>query len=202
VRNAVRDEDLVADRFFLDADGRGRDLASGRHVAVVQRAIVRRWRDWECARIDEWLDAASGRLVDFGRTGAHGWFEARLMTGRLVATDVRAAARIASVIACAVSAGASHVDVGSGTRRAMAALFIAARALRLAGYVPVRASLPVPSAIERAVRHRHLGFLLCGERDSSPAAACWWRAASIAPRHHLVVDCGRQLHGRLRVDAG
>jgi hypothetical protein len=186
----VRDDDLVGDRFFVDDDGRWRDLATGRQVDLIRRVIDRRWAERELALIDEWYDARGGRLVDFGRTGTDGWFEARLKARRRAAIDVGGAAGIAAAINDAVCGGASHVYVGDGTRRrSVAALFVAARALRRAGYVPIRASLPIPPAIERALTHRHVAFLVGGERDRAPVAAHWWRAASIAPRHHLVVDC-------------
>jgi hypothetical protein len=186
----VRGDDLLADRFFLDVDGQWRDVATGRLVDVVRRAVDARWPAWERACVDEWHDPQGGRLVDFGRTGADGWFEARLKAGRRAAIDPEIAAATAAAIERTMSGGGSHVRVGRRSPRGPgAALCVAARAARLAGYVPVRASRQVRPAVDRALGHRHLAFLVCGERDRSPVAACWWRAASIAPRHHLVVDC-------------
>jgi hypothetical protein len=193
----VRDSELVGDRFVIDGDGRWRDLATGRDVELVLRAIDGRWRAWERALADEWHDGRSGRLVDFGRTGADAWFEARTANRRRRAIDGRADTLIAAALARAMNRGESYVRVGGDARhRAGAVLFIAARAARLAGYVPLRASLPLSAVFERVLIHRHIAFLVDGKRDRAPAAARWWRAASMTPRHHLVIDCSA------RSDAG
>ncbi len=194
----MQDSEFVGDRFFVDVDGRWRDLATGRHVDLVLRDIDWRWPTWERVLADEWHDGRSGRLVDFGRTGTDAWFEARATDRRRRAIEWHAATTIADALERAMDRGESYVHVGNEARhRAGAVLFMAARAARLMGYVPFRASLSVSTAFERALSHRHVAFLVDGERDRAPAAVRWRRAASITPRHHLVVDCSARFDVRI-----
>jgi DNA-binding NtrC family response regulator len=188
--------ELAGDRFLRAGRVGWIDLATGAAMRVDVGALPVDWAARERALTAE-LTAGDTFLVDFGRVGVAGWFEARRDgrpaarrgqcalasdRGHRVAELIGMAARDAGrrgarIVECPVAAGEDAERLAEA----------AARDVRRIGLVPIRAGPSVPPALMAALARRHVALFVWDEAGMR-AIDEWRRALSAAsPRVHVIV---------------
>jgi hypothetical protein len=187
-------QQLIGDRFLVDATGRAIDLATGWAVRVIVRPIDDDWgriegrlKDESRARRTSWP-----RLVDFGRVNADEWFEARsprrTQVSDRMADACRTAANQVVSIAGAGPAGIRHVRVVSPRAGVTALASAIATEVRPLGFLTLRADAPLDPALVDVLAHRHLVVLYRSNTNRAPVIRWIRDLPGISPRPHLVVE--------------
>ena len=99
--------ELIGDRFLRNRSGQWIDLATGGLAIVAVHSIEDEWNLVE-ARLGDELYAPAERsrlLLDYGRIGVRGWFEARAATRAVSGTATEHARVIAGPTGCSKPAG-------------------------------------------------------------------------------------------------
>ncbi len=173
------------------------DIVSGRRVSLrlgAQPPDVDR-RDRLCREASS-VFGTGRRLVDFGKQGSLGWFEAETSDVEAPPAPMRQLVWPQAVaLGEAVADGrvGGHVTIeapaGAGFQQFCEQL---ARKMRDTGFVTVRADVPIPYRLRRHLMHRHL--VLLAVDDAAHAFAAGWIAqlVLVSDRRHVLIERTRE----------
>lgn len=183
---------FIGDR-FVSVGHTWLDIVSGRQATVRAGAPPPRPESRERLCRERWaVVSTSPRLIDFGRQGANGWFEAESRLAVVPPRPMRhllwpQVAELADAIAAEELSGHIAVAAPAGAGFQMFAEQVARR-VRDAGFVTVRADAAIPYRLRRQLMHRHLVILAMS--DSAHAFAAGWLAqlVMISDRRHVLIE--------------
>lgn len=183
---------FIGDR-FVRVGHQWLDIVSGRHVSLRVGAPPASIDERERVCRERWAVISIGaRLIDFGRHGSIGWFEAEAHVPMPPPAPMRQLVwpqvpEWAAAIADGRLSG--HLTIGAPPGAGFQVLVEQlARQVRGAGFVAVRADAPIPFRLRRQLMHRHLVLLVMN--DAARACASGWLAqlAMVSDRRHVWIE--------------
>ncbi|TAK12121.1 MAG: hypothetical protein EPO35_11720, partial [Acidobacteria bacterium] len=183
---------FIGDRFVSIGHG-WLDIVTGRAVSLRVGAPPADLAARERACRERWsLMPTGNRLVDFGRQGSVGWFEAEQSEPAAAPITLRQlmwpeVGELSGAIAAGDVTGVVSIDAPPGTGFQILCGQLA-RAVRDAGFVTVRVDAPLPFRLRRHLLHRHLVLLVADDQARAFAAGWLAQLAIMSDRHHIVIE--------------
>jgi DNA-binding NtrC family response regulator len=191
---------FIADRFLCEGRAGWRDLATGLSVALTVAPFDPRRHGPAGLERERALSGPPGgamtrdaMLVDSGRTGLGGWFEARTACGpvpRIVPVRIDDLLRDVRtrLNGAASMSGGRIILAGQTAQPAISVALALARSLRAEGLVAVRPTLALPHWLVAHLCRRHLALLLLASVDRERAGGWLRLSVRTSRRECLVID--------------